>query len=449
MRLFGTDGIRGIVGEELTAELATSVGKALGYVLSEKCRYTPKVVIGTDTRISSEMLSSAIKAGLYSVGANAIDLKVAPTPAVAYLTVKNEADAGIVISASHNPYKYNGIKIFGRDGFKISDETEERIEALVLDGEQIKDIPTVEDFGRNCDAAFEMEDYIKHIVDSGVRIDGVRIGIDAANGSCYESARRIFDSLGGECYFISTSPNGKNINEGCGSTDLYALKNKVKKESLDLGIAFDGDGDRVLAVDKNGEEIDGDFIMAILAKRLKMEGKLYKNGVVGTVMTNMGFVKFCEKEGIKFYASKVGDRYVLELMEQEGLVFGGEQSGHIISREHATTGDGQLTAVLLLRELVESSSSLSALSTIMKKYPQYSTEIPADKNAKLALSVDKEIRKIIDEAEKSIPDGRLVVRASGTEPLIRIMTESENEEIARSVAEKLKSDISKRLSELN
>jgi len=386
------------------------------------------------------MLSSAMKAGLYSVGANAIDLKVAPTPAVAYLTVKNEADAGIVISASHNPYKYNGIKIFGRDGFKISDETEERIEALVLDGEQIKDIPTVEDFGRNCDAAFEMEDDIKHIVDSGVRIDGVRIGIDAANGSCYESARRIFDSLGGECYFISTSPNGKNINEGCGSTHTEALKNLVVSNGLDAGFAFDGDADRCIAVDACGNEVDGDKIMYILAKRLKRHGGLDGNKIVTTVMSNLGLYRALDKAGIGYEITSVGDRFVYERMSERGYKLGGEQSGHIIIQKYASTGDGILTALLLCEEMTETSKTLAELCSGVVSLPQITKSIRVCN--KDAVMNDSDVAAVVDQISAELGQGgRVLFRKSGTENVVRVTAECGSREKCRSVIDRIENCI--------
>ncbi len=444
-RLFGTDGIRGVAGEGLTAELAMRVGRAVGLVLSEECRVKIRAVIGADTRGSSQMLVSALKAGLYSSGADVIDVGVAPTPAVAFLTLKNECDAGIVVSASHNPYMYNGIKVFGADGFKIPDEIEERIEGLAL-GEESGLIIKPKEFGRSRAGHFGLSDYMEYLKGCVGDIAGIRAVIDCANGATGVT-REIFSSLLKDCRFIGVEPDGVNINAECGSTDLKRLKEEVARTGADIGIAFDGDGDRCLAVDELGEEIDGDFIMAILAKRLKKEARLYKNAVVGTVMTNLGFIKFCESEGISYYSSKVGDRYVLELMEQGGYSLGGEQSGHIIIREYATTGDGQLSALMLISTLKESGVKLSELKRIMRKYPQSARSIPADESEKLFFHVDKGIREIIGRYEKEKPDARIVVRASGTEPLIRIMAEGEDAADIKSIVDGLCREIGERLSQ--
>ena len=444
-RLFGTDGIRGIAGKEITAERAMQVGRAVGAILSENYRKRITVAVGTDTRISSNMLEAAVLAGLRSGGADTVNLGVVPTPAVAYLTVANKLDAGIMISASHNPYPYNGIKIFGRDGFKIPDEVEERIESTVLDNTPPLRCCEGDFFGKEAEARFGIDDYSEHVRSACGDLSGMRIGIDTANGSCCRTAQSIFPALGAECEIIGVEPNGTNINDNCGSTSLSRLKDLVRGRRLDLGIAFDGDGDRCLAVDEQGNEIDGDFIMAIIAKDLKMQGKLYKDGVVGTIMTNLGFIKFCESEGINYYSARVGDRFVLEMMEQEGYTFGGEQSGHIIIRELATTGDGELTASYLLGIIKRRGKSLSALASVMKKFPQYHKSIPATDGEKISFRVDEMIREYVKDAEKALPDGRLVARPSGTEPLIRIMTEGEDEELIKRVADELTAKITKRL----
>lgn len=439
-RLFGTDGIRGVVGTELTAELAMKIGRAVGCVLTENQRFRAKIVIGRDTRISSEMLSSAMTAGIFSSGADVIDVGVVPTPAVAYLVIKNGAEAGVMISASHNPYEYNGIKIFGADGFKLSDELEEKIESTVFSEETAVYAPQ-DRIGRSVGCKFGIRDYVTFLKSNARRLDGMRIGIDCANGSTAYTARAVFSDLGAECIFTGDTPDGVNINDGCGSTHLSALSSLVTQNGLDVGIAFDGDGDRCLAVNERGEECDGDFIMAILAKRLKERGKLKKNTVVGTVMSNLGLIKFCESEKITYLSAKVGDRYVLELINQEGYNFGGEQSGHIIMRDLATTGDGQLTAALLLSAISESGKSLSRLMEIMKKYPQHSVNIPASKEEKIALFVDPKIKEETRKAEEALGDGRLIVRPSGTEPLIRVMAEGAELEKTKAVAESVAENI--------
>jgi phosphoglucosamine mutase len=329
-----------------------------------------------------------------------------------------------MISASHNSFEFNGIKIFGEDGFKLSDELEELIESIVLDNSPPPRIAAPNEIGRCSAVEGYVKEYTQYLKDSfGKSLSGLKIGIDTANGSASAFAEEIFSYLDAECHVISDTPNGTNINEGCGSTHLSSLKELVIREGLDVGIAFDGDADRCLAVDECGREIDGDFIMAILALYLKNKGKLTKNTVVGTVMTNLGFIRFCDVQGINYISAKVGDRYVLELLNQEGYAFGGEQSGHIIFRDLATTGDGILTALALLSHIKESGKSLSTLSAVMKKYPQYTLNLPADSSDKTTFLIDSEIKREILRAEEKISDGRLVIRPSGTEPLIRIMAE--------------------------
>lgn len=441
-RLFGTDGIRGIAGYDISAELAIKVGKALGWVIKDEKSRT--VILGMDTRISSEMLVSAISAGLCSVGCEVIDVGVCSTPAIAYIIKKQNAKAGIMISASHNPYQYNGIKIFGPDGHKLSDAIEEKIEKIIFDE---SDVITL-DFGkikRRYDLIDGYTDYLSRAFDT--RLDGMKIAVDCANGSACVTAKRLLSRLGAECYMIGNSPNGKNINAECGSTSLCKLKEAVIKESCDVGIAFDGDADRCIAIDHLGKEIDGDCIMAILSLWLKQEGRLSESTIVGTVMTNMGLRKFCEDNQMKFVASAVGDRYVLEIMEQYGYSFGGEQSGHIIFGDIATTGDGQLTALALLSHIKNSGKSLHTLAAIMKKYPQYTVNIESGANGKALLKSSNEIKSIIKDAEEKLKsNGRILVRASGTEALIRIMVECENSmfgmNICNSVAEKIKNIIS-------
>lgn len=444
-RLFGTDGIRGVANEWLTPELAMNVGRALGLVLSKEKHRRPVVMIGSDTRLSSEMLEMALSAGLHSVGADTISLGVISTPAVAYLVKKHKCRGGVVISASHNPFMYNGIKIFGEDGFKLSDELEEQIESIVLDKSGIPTYIPNEKIGRRITLLNAKDEYINWLIDStDVNLSGLSIGLDCGNGATAITAKEVFTRLGANCKIIGDEPNGTNINKNCGSTSMLSLQELVKKEKLDLGIAFDGDGDRCIACDENGEIIDGDYIMAILALKLKKEGKLRKNTVVGTVMTNFGFMKFCEENGIGYISAKVGDRYVLEIINQEGFSFGGEQSGHIIMRDFATTGDGQLTAVQLLSHIKKEGKSLKTLASVMKKYPQYIINVDADRDAKVKFLVDSEIKDILADAESTLGDGgRVVVRPSGTEPLIRVMVEGENEEEAKALCESLADKIRK------
>lgn len=446
-RLFGTDGIRGVVGSELTTELARLVGRALVGVLPKGDDGRSFILVGMDTRISSGMLADSLIEGICEAGGDAVNIEVCSTPAVAYLVRKHRFDAGVMISASHNPWEYNGIKIFGADGFKLNDLLEERIEELILDGKDEFIPADIPGSLKYIDSA--IEEYTEYLIGCGVSLKGLRIGIDCANGSAASTAERVFSGLGAECCMLADQPNGTNINKGCGSTHLEGIKALVKEKGLDVGIAFDGDADRCLAIDETGREIDGDFILAILASKLKDEGRLSGNTLVGTVMSNLGLVKFCERNGIDFLATRVGDRYVLEALNERGLSLGGEQSGHIILRELSTTGDGQLTAVYLLSHIKESGKSLSTLATIMKKYPQYMINLHADADGKSALKTDEVIKEIIAESEKEMGEhGRILIRPSGTEPLIRVMTEGDDPEIAERICKDLSQRIEKRLKEL-
>lgn len=441
-RLFGTDGIRGVFGEDLTEELAKKVGAALARVLGRGS--DTKVLIGMDTRESSEALSNAVAEGVCSIGGEAAIIGVCSTPAVAYLVKRHSFDAGIMISASHNPAKYNGIKIFGSDGFKLSDAHEDRIEALMDDPYEVCS-------GRKYSFANGIDEYVEYLRSSfGVSLKGLKIGVDCANGSASVSAERLLSSLGAECVMRGNTPDGRNINLDCGSTHLDGLKQLVTERKLDLGIAFDGDADRCLAIDREGNEIDGDFIMAIIGLWLKEKGELRDNTIVGTVMSNLGFIKFCEANGLNFVSTKVGDRYVLEMMNERGYDFGGEQSGHLILGRLATTGDGQLTAVALLSCIKERGKSLSALASVMKKYPQFMINVSANAAEKEIFKEDKEISELINEASLSMANrGRVLVRPSGTEPLVRIMTEAEDGELAEGVCLRLAKNIRNRLDLLN
>lgn len=433
-RLFGTDGVRGIANTDLSCERALAIGRAAAMVLSDGSRRRPIVAVGADTRASSDMLGCAVMAGLCSVGADVIDLGVVPTPAVAYLVGKYKADAGVMISASHNPAEYNGIKIFGGSGYKLPDALEEQIEAIVLDG--IEDYPTpiggeVGKITRPKDAT---RDYAEHVRASVLySLDGLYVAIDCANGASGTTARQIFEGLGARVDILYNEPDGVNINENCGSTHMESLMQYVVEHKCDAGIAFDGDADRCLAVDENGELIDGDRIMAICALDMKERGRLAKNTAVGTVMTNLGFTRFCEENGMRFLATKVGDRFVLEEMLLEDTNFGGEQSGHIIFRDFATTGDGQLTAAQLLSLLRRKGRALSELASIMTHFPQVTLNLTVTPDGKLHFYTNDAVRKAIDEAKAELGErGRILVRPSGTEPYLRVMVEGEDfEEIER------------------
>ena len=447
-RLFGTDGIRGVANEKLTVELAVSTGRAVAASLGKQGKRTKKLIlVGMDTRISSDMLASAITAGILSVGYDVINLGVVPTPAVAYLVRKYKARAGIMISASHNPYEFNGIKVFNSEGLKLADALEENVESMVL-GEIPMPAPAknaaLGKLIKMPEAIDEYIEFVKKSIDGD--LEGLTVAFDCANGSASATAEKLFTSLGVNCHMLSKEPDGVNINTNCGSTHLENLIAYVKKNKLDIGIAFDGDADRVLCVDSDGEVVDGDMIMAIMALDMKARGKLRGNTVVGTIMTNFGFTKFCEKNDIRFVATKVGDRYVLEEMLLEDYRFGGEQSGHIIFKDYATTGDGQLSAVQLLSYIKRSGKKLSELKKIMTKYPQFIVNIRTTDAAKLAFYTDDDIRTILEEGAKELGDtGRLVVRPSGTEPLIRIMTEGEDDVLTEAIANQVAQKIEEKL----
>ena len=447
-RLFGTDGIRGIANTELTCELAFNVGRASAAVLTDSSRKRPTFVIGSDTRASSDMLCASLVAGLCSLGADVIQLGVIPTPAVAFLVGKYKADAGIMVSASHNPAEFNGIKIFGGNGFKLPDMLEERIEELILDGGAAYELPTGKDVGKLTYATGAAKDYAEHVASTSYySLDGLSIAVDCANGAASSTARLLFEKLGAKVKILSCEPDGTNINDACGSTHVEALAEQVVRDSLDCGVAFDGDADRCLCVDEKGNMIDGDVIMAICALDLKRRGKLSGNTVVGTIMSNFGLTKFCEDNDIRFVATKVGDRYVLEEMLLGEFAFGGEQSGHIIFRDFATTGDGQLTAVQLLSIMKNSGKRLSELTLVMNKYPQTTINIKISAEGKIAFYTDKEIERAIERAKETLGrSGRIVARPSGTEPLIRVMVEGMDTELIESVATDVANVIKARLS---
>lgn len=451
-RLFGTDGVRGIANRELSCEQAMKLGRAAASVIGEHLSRKPLFLIGSDTRISSSMLEAAAAAGICSAGADVKLLGTVPTPAVAFLVKKMGADAGIMISASHNPHDYNGIKIFSGEGYKLPDELEEKIESLALDGNSTEnDLPVGGGVGRIELDRDAIRDYCDHIVTSThERFDGLRIAIDCANGSASVSAERLFTSLGAEVHMLHHTPDGVNINTACGSTHMESLMAYVTEHGLDCGLAFDGDADRFLAVDENGSLVDGDRIMAICALDLKKRGKLPFDTVVGTIMTNFGFTKYCDQNGLRFIATKVGDRYVLEEMLLGGYSIGGEQSGHIIFRDYATTGDGQLTAIQLLSIMVRQKQSLSSLASIMTQYPQYMVNLTVTPEGKLSFYTDPEIKKAIDDARDMLGDsGRVVVRPSGTEPLIRVMAEGTDPTLTRSAVDHIAAVIKARLGEDN
>lgn len=446
-QLFGTDGIRGVVNKGLDAELAFRVGQAAAFVLTEeKKQERPLFTIGKDTRISSDMLEGALIAGLCSAGADVLHLGVIPTPAVAWITVDSHADAGIVISASHNPFEHNGIKIFNSKGFKLSDALEDKIEQIILSGTEVPR-KTHGDLGRVTYAdQKESEDYISHLA-STVKDDlsDLHILIDCANGAASTTADRLFSRFPGlNVDLINVAPDGININAACGSTHLEMLSERVVEGKYDLGLAFDGDADRCLAVDELGQTVDGDQIMAVCGLALKEEGRLNGNTIVATVMSNIGLHLFTRENGMELVCTDVGDRNVLERMVELGFVLGGEQSGHMIFLEHATTGDGQLAAIQLLHVLKRAGKKASALMEVCKKFPQVLINVPvADKQAKEKVMTSAVLRKAISEEERGLGGGRILVRPSGTEALIRVMVEAPSSEDARLCGKRLSALIAK------
>ncbi len=438
-RLFGTDGVRGIANTELTCTRALEIGRAVGTIFIESGKKRPLVVVGSDTRKSSDMLINAVSAGLCSVGADVVNLGVVSTPAVAIIIGKYKADAGIMISASHNPSEFNGIKVFSGDGFKLPDMLEERVEDIVLEGDRATARPIGGEVGKISYDRESINDYIAHIKNSLLNdLKGLKVAIDCANGSASATARKLFSELGAEIIVMNDCPNGTNINDNCGSTHIENLAEFVVKNGFDCGVAFDGDADRCLCVDEKGNVVDGDMIMAICALDMKERGTLNHNTVVGTIMTNLGFKKFCEANNIGFIATKVGDRYVLEEMLLEGYALGGEQSGHIIFREFATTGDGQLTAAQLLSLLARKGKKLSELASVMTRYPQTIINLKVTNEGKLLFYSDTDIKDAMDKATATLGDkGRLVVRPSGTEPLIRVMVEALDDDLATGVAKQV------------
>ena len=437
-KLFGTDGIRGVVGETLTAELAYRVGQAITIVLTEQKGGAPIISIGKDTRISSDMLESALMAGICSMGGSVMPFGTIPTPAVAFLTVQEEADAGIVISASHNPYEHNGIKIFGGQGYKISDEMEEKVENIVLSGETLP-VKTHDQIGMRLHGMRQMKsDYISHLlstVDCDMR--GLRVLVDCANGAASATAPDLFGKLPLHADFIFDKPDGVNINRGCGSTHMETLCRGVVAGKYDLGIAFDGDADRCLLVDEKGQTIDGDKVMAVCASELKRQGKLSGNTVVATVMSNLGLHEYCRENGLDLVCTAVGDRHVLEKMLADGFAIGGEQSGHTIFREYATTGDGELTALQFLQTLRRSGVPASRLAARCPQYPQelINVDVPHTPGVKERIMADEGLRQETRRWEEKLNgQGRILIRPSGTEALIRVMVEAKTTEIAHQVA---------------
>ena len=451
-KYFGTDGIRRIANTELTPELVYRVAKAGAYVLSKHSNHSPTILIGRDTRISGTLIESAMVAGFLSYGANVKLLGIIPTPAVAYLTRKLKADASVVISASHNTYEFNGIKFFSNKGTKIPDSLEEEIEEAMESG-KIDEIKAVND-------KIGISEYRQDLIDEYVyffrknfdsNIENLNkedfvVALDTANGATYKVAEKVFKVLGIKYHILNNNPNGININDGCGSTHIEMLKKYVKENNISIGFAYDGDGDRCLAVDENGEEIDGDKIMAIISRYLKKKGKLNKDTIVATVMSNLGLHKYAEKNKLELVQTQVGDRYVLEEMIKNGYNFGGEQSGHIIMLDYNPTGDGILTSIMLIQAILEENKKASEMNKIMKVYPQVLINAKVNIDKKYDYRQDKEINDAIIKLEKEFAgNGRVLIRPSGTEPLVRVMIEGEDIEYITKKAKEMVNLIERKL----
>lgn len=446
-RLFGTDGVRGVANTELTASLAFDIGRAAAFVLGENNR-RPVMVVGRDTRISGDMLENALTAGVLAVGGDVIKLGVIPTPAVAYLVRKYNADAGVVISASHNPFEYNGIKLFNGKGYKLDDSVEQEIESILLGEKEIGTDEFVGDKLGRCrkddtNAIRQYTDFLLTTIDR--KLDGVKVVLDTANGASFETAHIVYEALGADVTVISDEPNGININNGCGSTHPENLQRKVVEIGADVGFAYDGDADRLIVVDEKGRIIDGDRVLCICGKYLKDIGKLAEGKITATVMSNIGLHKYLEQHGIDVDVTKVGDRYVLESMLQTGSVLGGEQSGHMIFLDYTTTGDGVLSSLQFMKAYLASGSKLSELRDEIHIYPQALVNAGVDNAYKQAALEDEEVKEFIGKVEAKLEGtGRVLIRPSGTEPLIRVMLEGEDSEEIRGYAEQIAEFIHKK-----
>ena len=435
-RLFGTDGVRGVANKELTPELAFNLGKAGTHVL-KKDNERPVVVIGKDTRISGDMLESALTAGILAVGGNVIRAGVIPTPAIAYLAKYYKADAGIVISASHNTFEYNGIKFFNGEGYKLDDDIEEEIEDIIISSIDVNSHITGELIGRCLDASGDAAElYAAHLLETvDFRLDGIKVALDCANGASYRIAPKVYEALGAEVIVTGNEPNGININDGCGSTHPEKLSGLVQKTGAHVGLAFDGDADRLIVVDEKGNVIDGDRVIAICARMLKEQGRLAENKATVTVMSNIGFHKAMEESGIDVDVTGVGDRYVLEQMLKSGCVIGGEQSGHIIFREYTTTGDGILSSLQFMEAVLASGRKISEMASEIQIFPQVLVNARVKNENKKKYSNDPQIAAAIEEIEKKMEgNGRVLIRPSGTEPLVRVMIEGDDEVVLDQMA---------------
>ena len=433
-KYFGTDGIRGEANKDLSIDKVTSLGLALGYYLNKnnKKNEKPRIVLGTDTRISGYMIRSAFSAGLTAMGVHIDFVGVLPTPGVSYLTRVKDVDAGVMISASHNPIKDNGIKIFSSNGYKLDDKVEEELESYMDNKElMMQNLASAENLGRFTFVEDDLKMYRRFLKSTAsISFKNYKVVIDAGNGAAYRVASKVFQSLGADIVVINNIPNGRNINVNCGSTHPELLQEMVKLYKANIGLAYDGDADRLIAVDENGNIVDGDLIIAIIGLRMKKKGLLNSNTIVTTVQSNMGFEKYLEKNKIRLVRANVGDRYVLEKMQQQSLNLGGEQSGHIIMLDHNTTGDGVLSSIQLVQSVIESGKTLSELIKDIKLWPQKMENIVISKDKKAHWEENEKINDIIEKSRKELEGkGRVLVRASGTEALIRVMVEAKDEEI--------------------
>lgn len=446
-RLFGTDGVRGIANKDLTPELAFKLGRAGAYILAKEKK--GKILVGRDTRASGDMLEAALVAGITSMGLDVLSLGITPTPAVAYLTRKHEALAGIVISASHNSGEYNGIKFFNHKGLKLADAVEEEIENIILNIEDLDIRPLGSQVGRLTryeNAGEEYKEYLKETIK--LDLTGMKIAMDCGHGALYKIGPELIRELNGQVVVVNDSPDGMNINDNCGSTNDRIIQDLVLAEKADIGLSFDGDGDRIIAVDNEGKIMDGDHILAICGTYLKAQGQLPHNTIVGTVMTNMGLDKYLEENSMKIVKADVGDRYVLEEMLSSGYVLGGEQSGHIIFLDYNTTGDGLATGLHLLEVIKASGKSLSSLNNLLTKYPQVLENALVKNDLKYKYLENIEIRDEIKKVEDHFSgEGRVLIRPSGTEPLVRVMIEGKDEKEITKIARDLKEFIEARIGE--
>ena len=438
-RMFGTDGVRGVANEELTPLLAMQLGQAGAHVLSKEKNHKPTIMVGCDTRISGDMLANALMAGACSVGANAVYVGVLPTPAVAYLAKKYKVDAGVVISASHNPVEFNGIKFFDGEGYKLPDALEDEIEALIKNNMEGVNFPTGSGVGKVKYRTDAREEYINHSIRSvNVDLSGLKIVVDCAEGASYYTSVEALKELGANVVAIHNNPDGTNINANCGSTHMEELCARVVYEKANLGLAFDGDADRMLAVDENGKLVDGDQIMSIIGNYMKDHGTLKKDTIVVTVMSNLGMTLMAKEHGIHLEQTKVGDRYVLENMKENGFNLGGEQSGHIIFLDRNTTGDGLLSALLLLEVVVNTGKKLSELASIMDVLPQALVNAKVPNHKKEQYMDYPEVAAAIEELNKKFAgEGRVLIRPSGTEPMVRVMIEGKDQKMIDEEAKKL------------